>query len=121
MSDALAIRTTVETQLNNVGESVIVTPRTATTDKWGTKTYTNGSTYSIVVAPDDFLDVEIEATDRGLLDNSSMVVVTGGSNTVANDSLLTIDGSDYVVLSTEEFIIDGVVIAMQLVLGEFNG
>lgn len=121
MSDALAIRTTVETQIDNVGESVTITPRSKTVDKWGAITYSDGTSSTITVAPDDFLDVNLEATDRGVLDNASMVLVTGGSNTVDDDSLLTIDGKDYVILNIEEFIINGVVIAYQLALGEYNG
>lgn len=121
MTDATAIRTTISSTLEKIGESITRTPRTKSFDKWGTITYSNGTTTSLYVAPDDYFTNEVTATDRGLLDNASLVVVTAGSNTVNNDDLLTIDSVDYVVLSVEDFMINGVVVGKQIILGEFNG
>lgn len=121
MSDALAIRSTIERTLLNVGESVVVTPRTVSTDKWGSNTYSEGTPYSIVVAPDNFLPNDLRASDRGVLNDASLLLITSGNEVLAENSLATIDGANFVVLSIEEFIIDGVTVAKQIVMGEFNG
>lgn len=119
MVNALATRETISKMLDSLGTTVRVIPRTvSSTDKWGKKVYSVGSSSEIRAAPDNNQLFNRQGLVQGVKDNASLLLIAKGDADIGIDAIISYRSKFYRVLRIQKYPLTGIPIAKTVFLSE---
>jgi len=112
-------RSSIRKIIEKYGSTITITPITITTDKWGDKTETDGTTVSTVGIPYDIMSERFNFQMPGDLVEGDMIMILKDDETVDSptDNIrykITFDSQDYDVISVEDYDVSDITLAKQV-------